>query len=331
MTEKTAPSAEAPQPDQSGTPEADSLTREQSYQDDTQRLQGVFSMKKSARIGAGTTSRKVWQTTYFFAQENEDGKMEVQALSPNNMPFGPKKTLTKEQLLKDYLPEPAKFQKEVLPQMREARKLVARGDRYRKRGESFSAEYEYNNALSIDEENIRANFGIGLCYLERGEKEKAHEVFERVVEIDGAFEQQHKHLFNDFGINLRKTGMYQESVEYYEKALVLTRSDENLHYNIARAAYELSDLKKTVAHLKACLSLNKKHPEARKFIEFLKRKREKEAAKKAKLQAQAEKKTQTAAPKKSLFGKKAAPKKQAAPKGDAKKDPSKNLDLNLKF
>ncbi len=236
----------------------------------TERFASVFSRKKSVRIGAGTTARKVWTAAYYLVTERDDGSFDVQALSPKWTPFGEKERVGKDKLLEEFLPEPEIYRKQVLPQMREVVKLTARGDRHRQRGETFSAEMEYTKALAIDEEHIKANFGIGLCYMERGEQEKAKEVFERVVKIEEAFEEEHKHLFNEFGINLRRSGMLDEAVSYYEKALVMAPDDENLHYNVARAAFAKNDLPSTVAHLKQCLALNRTHPQALKFVAYLK-------------------------------------------------------------
>lgn len=80
---------------------------------------------------------------------------------------------------------------------------------------------------------MRANFGIGLTYLERGDNAKAQDIFQRLVKLEATFEPQHKHLFNEFGINLRKSKMLQESLDYYKRALELSPNDESLYMNIA--------------------------------------------------------------------------------------------------
>ena len=234
--------------------------------------EGVFSMERTMRIGAGTTAKASKSIAYFFVRELGEDLVEVRPLGPDNTPVGPGEKISKDKLLKNYMPEPSRYQTDVLPKLREAQKAVARGDKFRKRGESFTAEFEYGKALKIDDFNVRANFGIGLCYLQRGEAQKAHEVFERIVAMESAFEEEHKHLFNEFGINLRKQGMLDEAVEYYSRALGFARDDENLHYNIARANYDKGDNKKAVEHLKKCLELNPGHEETRKFIAFLKKK-----------------------------------------------------------
>ncbi len=233
---------------------------------------GVFSTQKTLKIGAGTTSRRVAQSAYFFVSENEDGQLVMQALGPLGLPVGTKTPVTREDLLKDYMPEPTMYQKTVLPKMREVQVSVARGEKFRKRGETFTAEFEYGKALALDVENVRANFGIGLCFLSRGETQKADEVFRRVVDIEAAFEKEHKHLFNEFGINLRKSGMFSQAVEYYEKGLAISPEDEHLHYNAARAAYEQNDVPKARQHLEQALGLNPGFAEARSFLDLLHKK-----------------------------------------------------------
>jgi tetratricopeptide (TPR) repeat protein len=237
------------------------------------KVLGVFSRQKVSKIGTGTTSRRVLQQSYFFAEELPDGQISLQPLSPLHIPSGPTEILSKEELLETMLPEPEMYQKEVLPKLRDIQKNIARGDRYRKQGKTFSAEMEYGKALKIDVDNIRANFSIGLCYLERDDKVKANEVFERLVKLDAAFEQGHKHLFNEFGINLRKSNMLDQAVDYYTRALELTEDDENLHYNAARAYFEQGNSKQSAEHLKECLRLNPSHEPARKFVEYLKKRK----------------------------------------------------------
>ncbi len=243
---------------------------------DLDRLSGVFSQKKKAKIGTGATARRTEVVFYYAVEERENGVMQVQALTPGDVPYGPISEITREELLANYLPEPQKTltraRAAMSPQDMDIQKAVARGDKFRKRGENFTAEYEYNKALAMDERNVRANFGIGLCYISRGEGEKAKEVFERVVKIDAVFEDEHKHLFNEFGISLRKSGMHAEAMEYYRRALDLSSEDENLHYNMARAAYDNKDIGLSLVYLKSCLALNPTHEQATKFVEFLRHK-----------------------------------------------------------
>lgn len=244
---------------------------------ETGRISGVFSQKTIAKIGTGTTSRRAEMIAYFLVNERADGLMDVQALTPSGTPFGPVTQISREELLTKYLPDPqqtlARASAQLSPQEQEVQKAVARGDKFRKRGESFTAEFEYGKALALDMGNVRANFGIGLCYVDRGERDKAHEVFERLVKLDAAFEDEHKHQFNEFGISLRKAGMHKEAMEYYRRGMELSPEDENLRYNLARAAFDMGDAPMAAQELAACLKLNPQHAEALQFVDYLRRKK----------------------------------------------------------
>jgi len=168
------------------------------------RIKGVFSSERIAKVGAGATVRKTTQTMFWFAEEDEAGLIWIQPLNPNYVPSGPKQEIPKEEFLEQYAPEPEFYSSKVYPSIRKLNQTIAKAERHRANGESYSAEMEYGSALRVDEENIRANFGLGLTYLERGEAGKADNIFQRLVKMEGTFEPEHKHLFNDFGINLRK-------------------------------------------------------------------------------------------------------------------------------
>ncbi|MCJ2165874.1 MULTISPECIES: tetratricopeptide repeat protein [unclassified Pseudodesulfovibrio] len=234
-------------------------------------IESVFSIERMAKIGTGTTARRAKQTALYYVREVENGVIELQGLNNKHVPFGPVETITKDELLSDYLPMPQLYS-EVIGNLRKVQKSVARGDKFRKRGENFTAEYEYANALNLDEQNVRANFGIGLCLLARGEEEKAKSVFDRIIRIDSVFEDDHKHLFNEYGIALRKNNLIGQAVDYYRRALELSANDENLWYNLARAQYERQDWAKCAEAVTRCLQLAPSHPEGKKMMEYLTKK-----------------------------------------------------------
>lgn len=235
------------------------------------RLTGAFSTEKQERVGTGTTQRKVTQKTFWFATENDEGQIDVQALNNNFMPSGPKRSLDKEEFLRRFNPEPEFYQKKVFPKMREVEKSVERAEENRAKGAMYSAEFEFQNALAVDEENVRANFGLGLTYMSMGETNKANDMFHRLVKLDAAFEKEHKHLFNEFGINLRKSGMHDQAVDYYSRALEMTENDENLRYNMARAYYEKGEVEDCVEHLKGALEINPSMEASLEFLSYLHR------------------------------------------------------------
>ena len=238
--------------------------------DKPEAIVGVFSTQEVRKVGTGTTSRKSIHKSFWYCLEQEsgpnEGKIEIQPLNTNYIPAGPKRMVEKEQFLSSFSPEPEFYVSTVFPRMREVNKTVARADRHLQNNELFSAEMEYNNALKVDEENVRANFGLGLTYLQRNESEKADNIFGRLVKLDAAFEPEHKHLFNEFGIQLRKNKMFNQAIEYYNRALELSKTDENLYYNIARAALEQGDNDGAVDMLLRGLAVNPSMEEAARFL-----------------------------------------------------------------
>lgn len=232
-------------------------------------IRGVFSTQEIRRVGTGTTTRKTVAKTFWFIDQREDGTLECQPLNTNYVPSGPKRTLTMDEILSKFAPEPEFYMNSVYPKMQSLQQTVDNADNLRNKGETFAAEYEYKNALSVDEENVRANFGIGLTYLQRGESGKAEDIFRRLVNLEAAFQPKHKHLFNDFGINLRKSKMFTQAVTYYKRGLELSPQDENLYMNMARALLEIKDIGGCVEHLLAALDLNPQHENALKFLDWL--------------------------------------------------------------
>ncbi len=111
----------------------------------------------------------------------------------------------------------------------------ARGQVLRQR--KISAEFEYGNGLTLDEENVRA-IRIRVC-TSRGEAEKAREVFAGWSSRCG-FEDRHKNCSTS-SAQMRKAGCSPRPGNT-TAGLETVRHDENLHTNgprrLGRAACE---------------------------------------------------------------------------------------------
>lgn len=242
--------------------------QEMASPEDREPIKGIFSTQEVKQVDTGTGIRKSVQKTFWFVEEL-DGKIEVQPLNANYIPAGKKRFITIEDVIGRFQPEPEFYVTTVFPKMQELADTVDRADGHRDSGENFTAEFEYGNALQVDEENVRANFGLGLTYLDRGETSKANNIFERLVKLDAAFEKKHKHLFNEFGINLRKNKMTKQALEYYDRALELSGGDDHLFYNIARAHFEKKDYARCVDFLLKAININPDFEVVLKFFAWL--------------------------------------------------------------
>ena len=235
-------------------------------------FRGAFSTQTQSVIGFGATKRKVKQSINVFAEEQADGTYAVRTLNKHSVPSGKVRVITKDQLLAEYLPEPDLYMNKVAPMMRQVRENVDVGDAHRAEGELISAEFEYKNALRVDEEHIRATFGLGLTYLDRGELANAKLVCRRIITLEAAFGQEHKHLFNEFGIKMRKHAMYELALRYYFRAFRLSKTDDHLLYNIARTYFERGKFTIALKFLAMAQAINPSFPEAATLLRAIERK-----------------------------------------------------------
>ena len=232
-------------------------------------IKGVFSVDAARFLGRKAGGRALSQRLFVFAEEREPGRVTIQRLNRVFIPSGPTRIIPRERLLADYLPEPSIYLNKVVPVMRRVEEDLATADKHRLRQELFSAELAYQNVLRQSEDHVRATFGLGLTYLDRQEKQNADIVFRKIMRIEAAFAPEHKHLFNNFGIQMRKLGMYDEAMSYYIRAYRLCKTDEHLLYNMARTLYEKGRIKSSRVMLGQAMRLNPDFPEGRAFLEFL--------------------------------------------------------------
>lgn len=226
---------------------------------DENRISGIFSCKATIKVGFGTTKRTALSETYWFVKELENDRFRVQSLDMDFKPQGTPFEIGRDKLFEDYHLEP-----DLSYRLLSQPLLV--GDHYRATAKYAGAEKEYLKIKGIDEDNIRANFGLGLVYLALNKTEKAAYIFDRLVGLEETFEPRHKHLFNEFGINLRKKGLFDEALKYYFRARELSADDDHLLLNIARVYYEQHRLPEAEAAAREALALNPDLAEAKRLL-----------------------------------------------------------------
>jgi tetratricopeptide (TPR) repeat protein len=225
-------------------------------------IKGIFSTTNPPKVGA-FRSRKPAGPSYWFAKEAPDGSVAAQQIDEATF-------TTRGRLI--FLPKEEFFERFVLePELwyRHVSQRVMRGDAFREAGENIEAKIEYTKALGVDEENIRGLFGLSLAYLELNEEANARHAFDRLVVLDEAFAAEHKHLFNEFGIALRKKKLPDLALRFYERAGELAEDDENLLLNMARASLDMGDTGRATQLVRRALDLNPEHAEAKAFKGYL--------------------------------------------------------------
>ena len=233
------------------------------------KIQGIFSVEKTAKIGTGSTEKKVKQQMYCQAIEKEDGQIEVRYLGKNDEPIDISERIPKDVFVRDSVFHPYFLEERKAEKEKKANKKILTAEEHVKKNELHSAEYEYNLALRIDEENLRAYFGIGNVYLKMGEKDKAKDIFVKISKIDAIFEEKNKHFFNDCAIQLRKQELYTEAIDYYNKSIELCAEDENIFFNLSRAYFENNELKEAKEKIIKALKINPEFKEAKAYFYYL--------------------------------------------------------------
>jgi len=192
----------------------------------------------------------------WYVERNEGESATIQPLSPQFVPTGKRELIDSDDLLNNYCPEPALYQKKVRPQVERMEKALERGDKLREEGQFQRAESQYGTALSLDENNVRACFGIGICYVRKNDRDKAVFTLEKLLTLEAAFDARYKALYNEFGIALRKMKMFDEALRFYAKGAEAAADDDHLMFNISRAHWENDEFKESLSYLDKALAIN---------------------------------------------------------------------------
>ncbi len=231
--------------------------------------EGVYSETKIQKIGTMSTSRTQTIVDYYRVTRLDDKTMKIQILDMYGDPMPLTEKVPVDEFLKRFTFEPDKFQTRKTPNDLATEKAIATAERHVARKEYNSAEYEYSKALKLDEENVRANFGLGKLYVETGEIEKASKIFTNLTQQENVLAPENKHFFNELGIELRGLKLYDQAIDFYKKALALAENDENLLFNIARAHHEKGETKEAADFLKKALAINPNMEAAKKLRDSL--------------------------------------------------------------
>lgn len=216
----------------------------------------AVSDKRENKLGSGGNVQLQERRVYYYAEKSDNKKLFIQPLNSNNYPSGEKRDITFDAFIKNFRPEPLFYYNKVKPVMDAVNKGLTTAERHLENDRLDKAERTYKNVLAVDSDNIRAIFGLGITYLVAANHEDAQHVFSKIMSLDLAFGQEHTHLFNKFGIQMRKSGMLSHAADYYEKAIALNPDDEHLLFNLSRVLFEQCEYEQSYEHIRKALTLN---------------------------------------------------------------------------
>lgn len=123
--------------------------------------------------------------------------------------------------------------------------------------DSPSAEESAAARASAPEEldrSLRAEFAMNIMRLRRGDKDDAVREFQRMVGTSDGIVPAHKHMFTDFGVDLRKSRLNDLALSSFQRALQLSPNDSHALFNVARALYELGQYDEANQYLDRALA-----------------------------------------------------------------------------
>ena len=230
----------------------------------------IYLKQETIRLGFGSTSRDTVIENYFQVEEApEEDMYSLRLLNISDQPFGEATLISRKELEQGYTPCPDYFKNKKDPKAQLAEKHVELGDEHYENRQFFSAEREFNKALALNEKNLKANLGKGKSLYARGEKKEAKKIFDQLSQMEDLYEKENKHIFNEFGIELRRRNLHDEAVSNYVKALAIDPGDPVLYYNLGRAYYEQKNREDSIAQLMKALAIKADFKEAREFLDSL--------------------------------------------------------------
>lgn len=214
----------------------------------------IFSTGDSHDIEKETASGARGRIRYWFVRQIGEDGYAVRGLGNDFLPSGGESAITADELIVRYTPEVAVFENRMLPSVR--------------RNGYSSAETGLGSdgrgiPPALDEANVRGLFELAREYLLARRTAKGRTFLGELLRVKAPFPGKDQHLFNEFGIALRKIGFLDGAVICYRRALKYAEKDDHLFYNLARVYYEQGQWWDCMTTLARCFEFNPDLPLAR--------------------------------------------------------------------
>jgi len=233
---------------------------------------GVYSSLGSwAQEGRGSGKRK----SYWFAWDCGDAGYQVQALDRAFQAQSEPVSIDPSTFYASFALEPSILATPLLKgPVAAAPRQVQPGGPSAKTPEQLAAE------RAEVENHLRAHFGALLLKIRRDDDpQSALRALQDIAEVEEGIVPEHKYMFAEFGINLRKGKLPEAALAHAKRVLSLAPGDSHAHFNIARIYYTLGKLDEAEQHLLAALEFAPDLECARDFLAYIgKERRQKEVA-----------------------------------------------------
>jgi hypothetical protein len=148
----------------------------------------------------------------------------------------------------------------------------------RETGPAYQIDFERNNDRETEpgraevaakvEEQFRTEFSMALIRL-KNKRAEALQALDALVKSKGPFNEEHKFMFTDCGLALRKRNLFALAKQFHLKARELSPDDENILFNLARVMYEAGKIDKAREYLCLSMELSPDFEEGKDFLDFI--------------------------------------------------------------
>ncbi len=137
--------------------------------------------------------------------------------------------------------------------------------------EKKETESLYNMRASAKEGEVRRKFDKAMEKVHKKGIMAAKATLDTLLSTQKDIVPGHKHMFTDFGIELRKLQQYALAEKAFQKAYDLNREDPNVLFNLGRLYYELNKKEVALQYLNAAVRIEEDHEEALLLIKKIKK------------------------------------------------------------
>jgi tetratricopeptide (TPR) repeat protein len=118
------------------------------------------------------------------------------------------------------------------------------------------------------ERRLRSDFSLALIRL-GSHRDEAIKMLTGMIAHRGPFAENHKFMFSEFGLAMRKRKLLVLSTQFHEKAHALSPKDEHILFNLARVFYESGKYDKAKICLEEALAIAPEFKPGRDFLDFI--------------------------------------------------------------
>lgn len=234
------------------------------------QILGIYSKNIKDYTGTGATMKKHEHKTYYYVVRSSHDEYHVQPLNMQNIPATMVTTMPRNEFVSAYTPEIDYYQRNPISELEKLNDLLKYGEAMFTEEETDEEIKPLLKGLLLDPKKPKTATAP-IQYTSENFK-----ILSSIVQIlihkDDKFIEEQRQEFNSVAISLRKQELIEEAITFYNKALEISKNDENLHFNVARAYFELGETAEALMHIDKALEISPDLKSAMKFKKYLMRK-----------------------------------------------------------